>query len=115
MLKDNLKNYLFISYNDNTVRMHFSDTLKERLSFYGHALPVTDFDISSDDYVVATVSSDKSLRIWDSEFGNCRKIITRAHGNAIHCIAIVKNTHYALTGGNLPSINFWDLDTFELI
>lgn len=39
--------------------------MKEKLSLYGHSLPIVDFDISNDDYLIATISNDKTIRVWD--------------------------------------------------
>lgn len=64
---------------------------------------------------MASVSADKTIRIWDTDFGNCRRIINKAHDKGIFKIIILKDTHYALTSGKDNYIKFWDLDTFELI
>ncbi len=53
------KNRILVSFFDNSMKMFFNDQsrkIKERMTFYGHSLPITDFDISDDDYVLATVS-----------------------------------------------------------
>ena len=80
--------HILISFYDNSLSLFHSQNksnkLKEYISLYGHSLPITDFDVSSDSYIVATVSNDKSLRIWDRDFGNCRKIIGRAHEGGIN-------------------------------
>jgi U3 small nucleolar RNA-associated protein 12 len=107
--------YLLISLMDNSLHIRHTDTLKLHLKIYGHSLPITDFDCSSDEYLLATVSSDKSLRIWDKDFGNCRRIINKCHDVAPTQIRILKDTHYALTTGKDQFVKFWDLDTFELV
>ena len=64
---------------------------------------------------MASVSADKTIRIWDTDFGNCRRIINKAHDIGIYNILILKDTHYGLTSGKDNFVKFWDLDTFELI
>ena len=44
--------------------MFFADTLKFFLSLYGHKLPVTAMDLSSDSALIATGGADKNLKIW---------------------------------------------------
>jgi U3 small nucleolar RNA-associated protein 12 len=39
---------LAIALLDNTVKVFYADTLKFFLSLYGHKLPITSIDISSD-------------------------------------------------------------------
>ncbi len=104
-----------ISFLDNTIIL-FKDQerLKDNVVFYGHSLAIKDFDISTDDYLMASVSSDKSIRLWDTDFGNCRRIINKAHDDDINKISIIRDTHYALTVGKDNYIKFWDLDTFQL-
>lgn len=109
-------NKLIVSFMDNSLRSYFNDDkAKEDVQYYGHSLQVTDFAISSDEYVLASVSRDKSLRIWDIKFGNCRRIINSVHQGGVSCIQIVRDTHYAFTGGRENQMKFWDLDTFELV
>ncbi len=53
------KSRILVSFFDNTMKLFYNDDnrkIKEKITFYGHALPITDFDISDDDYVLATVS-----------------------------------------------------------
>lgn len=106
---------VLISYMDNSLQILYSDTLKEKQKIYGHSLPINDFDCSTDEYVLASVAGDKSLRIWDKDFGNCRRIINKCHDTNPTSIKIIKDTHYALTSGKDNFVKYWDLDTFQLI
>ena len=51
------------------------------LSLYGHKLPVTSMDISSDNTLLITGSADKNVKIWGLDFGDCHKSIF-AHDEA---------------------------------
>lgn len=78
-----------VSMMDNSIKCLFAENFKEKVSFYGHALPIVDFDISNDDYVLASISADKSIRVWDTKFGNCRRIINKAHDKGVYQIRIL--------------------------
>ena len=53
----------------------FLDTLKFYLSLYGHKLPVLALDVSSDGTLVVSGSSDKNVKIWGTDFGDCHKFV----------------------------------------
>ena len=106
---------LMVSYIDNSIKIYHSDSFKEHISLYGHALPVVEFDISTDGYVLASISNDKTIRIWDRDFGNCRRIINKVHDHGVYSLKIFSETHYALTCGKDGVVKFWDLDSFEMI
>lgn len=62
-----------VSLLDNTVKVFFEDTLKFFLSLYGHRLPVMSMDISRDGTLLVTASSDKNVKIWGLDFGDCHR------------------------------------------
>ena len=107
---------LLISFTDNTIQKFSTiPQIKQTLTFYGHALQINDFALSTDNYILATISADKTIRIWDTDFGNCRRIINKAHDVNINKIRIIDDTHYGITVGKDDVIKFWDLDNFNLV
>ena len=112
---NNVEAQIYASLSDNSIRSYFSISGKERLNFYGHSLPIMAFDLSDDGYVLATLSLDKSLRVWDRDFGNCRRIIGNAHSGGGTTLRILPDTHYCISGGREGLVKFWDLDTFEMV
>ena len=84
---------LAVALLDSTVKIFYDDTLKFHLSLYGHKLPVLSLDISSDDTLLVSASSDKDVKLWGLDFGDCHKSIF-AHGDAVTCVRFVRNTHY---------------------
>ncbi|KAJ3055905.1 hypothetical protein HK097_008804 [Rhizophlyctis rosea] len=105
---------LAISLLDSTVKILYFDTLKFFLSLYGHKLPVMSMDISSDSTMIVTGSSDKSLKIWGLDFGDCRKSLL-AHGDAVMGVGFVWGTHYCFSVGKDRAVKYWDCDKFEQI
>lgn len=66
---------LAASLQNNQIHVQYADTGKNALKLYGHKLPVTDFDISSDGALLVSASVDKDIRVWDLDFGHCIKSI----------------------------------------
>jgi len=62
---------LAVALLDSTVKVFFEDTLKFSLSLYGHKLPVLSMDISADSTLLVTASSDKNVKLWGLDFGDC--------------------------------------------
>lgn len=72
-------------------------------------LPVTSIDISSDNKLVVTASSDKNVKIWGLDFGDCHKSMF-AHDDIVTAVAFVKDTHYFFTGSKDGTVKYWDGD-----
>jgi U3 small nucleolar RNA-associated protein 12 len=78
---------LAVALLDNTVKVFFADTLKYFLSLYGHKLPVLTMDISSDSTLLITGSSDKNIKVWGLDFGDCHKSLF-AHNDSIMAVQV---------------------------
>ncbi|KAL5264853.1 hypothetical protein ACHWQZ_G005807 [Mnemiopsis leidyi] len=105
---------LAVSLLDCTVKVFFTDTLKFFLTLYGHKLPVTSMDISSDSTLIVTGSADKNIKIWGLDFGDCHKSIF-AHDEAVMKVAFVPKTHQFFSVGKDRKLKQWDADNFEHI
>ncbi|CAI9097924.1 OLC1v1034446C2 [Oldenlandia corymbosa var. corymbosa] len=99
---------------DCTVKVCYMDTLKFKLSLYGHKLPVLCMDISSDGDLLVSGSADKNLKIWGLDFGDCHKSIF-AHADSVMAVKFVRNTHYMFSVGKDRLVKYWDADKFELL
>lgn len=64
-------------------QVYYMDSHKFFLSLYGHKLPVSCLDISTDGDLLVSGSYDKNLKIWGLDFGDCHKSIF-AHGARYH-------------------------------
>ncbi|KAI0091918.1 WD40 repeat-like protein [Irpex rosettiformis] len=117
---------LAVALLDSTVKVFYQDSLKFFLSLYGHKLPVLSMDISLDSKLIVTCSSDKNVKIWGLDFGDCHKSIF-AHDESVMQVAFEQNdtrdslnntgkqTHYFWTVGKDKMLKYWDGDKFELI
>lgn len=102
---------LAVSLLDMTVKVFFEDSLKLSLSLYGHKLPVTSMDISFDGAVIVTVSSDKNIKVWSLQFGDCRKSIF-AHQEAITYVAFLGRSTEFVTASKDRTVRYWDASKF---
>lgn len=100
-----------VSLLDMTVKVFFEDSLKLSLSLYGHKLPVTSMDISHDGTTIITVSSDKNIKIWSLQFGDCRKSIF-AHQEAITFVSFLGSSALFITASKDKTIRYWDASKF---
>ena len=106
----------FFSYAllDNTIKIYYFDTMKFHLNLYGHKMPVTHYDISSDGLLIVSGGLDKSIKIWGMDFGDCHKTLP-AHNDIITCLQFIKDTHFFISCSKDCSIKYYDADTFDFI
>jgi WD40 repeat protein len=64
-------------------------------------------DISSDDTLLVTASSDKNVKIWGLDFGDCHKSMF-AHTDAIMSVCFVPRTHYFFSASKDGVIKMFD-------
>jgi U3 small nucleolar RNA-associated protein 12 len=88
--------------------------MKWFVDLYGHKLPPLAMDISSDSALLVSGGSDKNIKIWGLDFGDCHKSLF-AHQDSVMAVAFVKQTHYVFTAGKDRLIKYWDADKFELL
>ena len=111
--------YLAVALLDFTVKVFFVDSLKLYLNLYGHKLPVTSLDISSDSKLIVTCSADKTIRMWGLDFGDCHRIL-RNHTDSILQVAFVPGNkdwsgHRFFSASKDRTIRYWDGDKFQQI
>ena len=82
-------------------------------------------DISPDSKLIVTCSSDKNVKIWGLDFGDCHKSIF-AHDESVMQVAFEQNdtrdgidntgkqTHYFWTVGKDKMLKYWDGDKVRI-
>ena len=73
-------------------------------------MPITAFDISSDNAILVSSSVDKDIRFWDLDFGHCIKTVF-AHELPVTNVKFIKETHYVISTGKDAHVKFWDGDS----
>ena len=81
------------------------------LSLYGHSQPVLCLDISFDSRLVITGSSDRNIKIWGLDFGDCHRSLF-AHDDTITAIQFVPKTHLFFSTSKDNKVKYWDADKF---
>lgn len=105
---------LGVGLQNHTIQLLFADSLKPYLALFGHKLPPTAMDFSSDGALVASVGMDKSLRFWGTDFGDCHRAI-HAHDDYVTAVTFQPHTHYAFTVSMDGSVKQWDGDNWTMI
>ena len=99
---------------DNSVQIRYFDSDRLFVSLYGHKMPVLCLDYSSDDTLIVTGSSDKYIKLWGTDFGDCHCSLL-AHSSAVTQVKFIKDTHYIFSAGRDGSLRYWDGDNRVLI
>ena len=107
--KDNDKLMLAVGLLDNTIKVFYDDSLKFFLSLYGHRLPVTCVDISTDGTLLISGSADKTVKIWGLDFGDCHRSLM-GHQDTVTSITFQPDTHYFFSGDKAGGLKYWDAD-----
>jgi len=102
-----------------SVKVFFVDSLKLYLNLYGHKRPVISMDISYDSKLLVTSASDKNVRIWGLDFGDCHKSIF-GHQDTVSQVVFVPhnsegNGHHFFSCSKDRTIKYWDGDKFQQI
>ncbi|CAG7719401.1 unnamed protein product [Allacma fusca] len=97
---------------DSTIKLFYFDTLKFHLAMYGHSLPVLSVDISSDSQLLVSCSSDKTVRVWGLDFGDCHA--TMKHSDGLVSCAFQERTHYIFSIAK-DSLNVYDGDNHQRV
>lgn len=99
---------------DCTVRCVDLRTNREKLSLYGHKLPVVGMDISTDGTILVTAATDKTVKVWGLEFGDCRRSFWFA-SSLPRCVLFQPKTHLFFTGSMDGIITYWDCDRLDSV
>ncbi|EJW02771.1 hypothetical protein EDEG_02834 [Edhazardia aedis USNM 41457] len=59
--------------DDNSAYLYNLKTFEMSLKLYGHSLPVRNIQFSPSSQTILTCGSDKLVKLWGTEFGECRK------------------------------------------
>ncbi len=75
---------------------------------------MTDVKFSPKGDFVASVSHDYTIRLWDSQTGECLKIL-HGHSNWVWAIAFHPHEQILASGSQDETIRLWDITTGECL
>ncbi|KAG5859598.1 hypothetical protein KMI_06g11250 [Encephalitozoon hellem] len=64
---------LCVGLLNNKVHIYNMNGLDLKVTLYGHALPVRSMKLSPDNSEILTCGADKTVKMWGTQFGECRK------------------------------------------
>jgi WD40 repeat protein len=83
-------------------------------SIQGHTSVVNGLEFHPDGKIIATVSSDSTVRVWDAATGK-EKDNFRAHDGAVNCLGFTPDGKYLVTGGSDKTVIVWNVRTGNVV
>jgi WD40 repeat protein len=65
--------YFGVALLNSKINIYNFDSLDLKLSLYGHSLPVRYFQFSPDSKALMSCGTDKVIKLWGIDYGECRK------------------------------------------
>ncbi len=99
--------------SDNTSIIKRYDMLNTNIpvvNYEGHTDQVNCVVLSKDNKYLISASSDKTIKIWNTQSGKIEKTLI-GHDWKVLTVAISANGKYLLSGSNDGSIKLWDFET----
>lgn len=107
-------NLIALALLDMTIQVFYTDSLKFSVSLYGHKLPAISLSISFDSKILISASSDKTVKIWGLEFGDCHRSLSAGADSIMSC-KFVWGTYFFVTASKDRSVRYWCAEKFEEI
>ncbi|RLG04612.1 MAG: hypothetical protein DRN68_09640, partial [Thaumarchaeota archaeon] len=80
----------------------------------GHSREVNSVAFSPDERLLASGSSDKTIKLWNVETGKCIRTLT-GHADSVYSVAFSPDGRYLASGSWDKTIKLWDVGTGECI
>jgi WD40 repeat protein len=107
---------------DNTIRLWQNEAeniaegarnlspIRNTLSFIGHGDWVWAIAYSPDGKILASGSSDRTIKLWDIETGNCLKTL-QGHADIVNSVAFSPDGKTLASGSDDRTIRIWNITT----
>ncbi|KAH9281054.1 WD repeat-containing protein 3 [Echinococcus granulosus] len=94
------------------VDIYFTDSFKRVHSLYGMSAPVSCMDVSEDSRLLLTGSGDKTVRLWELQFGNCVRRFVQ-HTDPITAVRFMHGSTLAFSADLGGIIREWDVKKLQ--
>ncbi|VDM20465.1 unnamed protein product, partial [Hydatigera taeniaeformis] len=94
------------------VDIYFADSFKRVHSLYGISSPVTCMDVSEDSRLLLTGSGDKTVRLWELQFGNCLRRFIQ-HTDPVTAVRFMHGSTLAFSADLGGTIREWDVKKLQ--
>ncbi|KAL5107498.1 WD repeat-containing protein 3 [Taenia crassiceps] len=94
------------------VDIYFTDSFKRVHSLYGMSAPVSCMDVSEDSRLLLTGSGDKTVRLWELQFGNCLRRFFK-HTDPITAVRFMHGSTLAFSADLGGIIREWDVKKLQ--
>lgn len=106
--------YIVASYWNNTLKLLNSNATIAERSFTGHTSLVTSFDLSPDEKKIASVSSDKSIILWETSTGQILKRIWPNNVRELDSVAFSPDGKILIATCD-NCIKMWNVENYQLV
>ncbi len=112
---DSTGGFAVSSGQDNTIiRWDLSDNTRIGSPLTGHQLSVNDVEISPDNSLIASVSADSTVRLWDFDTGE-ELMMLDGHDDVIWAVSFNPESRLLASAGEDSRIIIWDVETGEIV
>jgi uncharacterized protein (TIGR03067 family) len=102
---------LFVTGGNGTITLWDADSVKPRKTLKGHTDKVWALSFSSTGKLLASASSDKTVKLWDMDTG--KEKATLRHPHYVYEAAFLKGDKLLATGSD--ALRLWDVDATKEI
>ena len=114
LICDDASLFLITASDDSTIKFWHLNSLSLMFTFKGHQDVIIDISISGDRTLFASISMDKTIRIWSLINGACLDVITDASLVAFQSINFSSQGKLLAVTSEKGRVIVWDLEGFDL-
>ncbi|HUI08514.1 MAG TPA: protein kinase [Verrucomicrobiae bacterium] len=103
-------NYEFLTAATETAQVRLPTSTRLVRELIGHQDEITCLCVAEDKHLVASGSSDKTLKLWDMATGVCLRTLV-GHSNGVTCAALSRDSQFVVSGGSDQSVKLWAVRT----
>jgi WD40 repeat protein len=80
----------------------------------GHSYSVTAVTLSADSQTIVSGSFDKTIKVWESDFGDCLRTL-EGHSSSVISVAVSADGRTVISGSSDNTIKVWDINSGDCL